>query len=93
MCRAAMYTQSLRIVTVLCVFVITQGWCVLEACYTAPACPLVGGPVVLCLAWKCVTLMTVPRGVAARTAAIMMMCASAACNCESVLSFPPHISS
>lgn len=36
-----------------------------------------------CLAWRYVTLTTVPRGVAAQTAAITMMCASAVCNCES----------
>lgn len=60
----------------------TQVWCVLEACYTAPACPLVGGPAALCLAWRYVTLTTAPRGVAAQTAAITMMCASAVCNCE-----------
>lgn len=58
-------------------------WCVWEACCTAPACPLVGGPAALCLAWRYVTLTTVPRGVAAQTAAIMMTCASAVCNCES----------
>lgn len=64
-------------------FIFTQVWCVLEACCTAPACPLVGGPAALCLAWRRVTLTTVPRGVAAQTAAITMMCASAVCNCES----------
>lgn len=63
-------------------FFFTQVWCVLEACYTAPACPLVGGPAVLCLAWRYVTLTTAPRGVAAQMTAITMMCASAVCNCE-----------
>lgn len=62
--------------------VFAQVWCVLEACCTAPACPLVGGPAVLCLAWRYATLTTAPRGVAAQTAAITMMCASAVCNCE-----------
>lgn len=74
----------------LCVFVCTQGWCVLEACYTALARRLAGGPVALCLAQRRVTLTTAPRGVAVQTAATMTTCASAVCNCKTL---PPRISS
>lgn len=54
----------------------------MEACCTTLVCRLVGGPVVLSLARRRVTLTTVPRGVAVQMAVTMTMCASAVYNCK-----------